>query len=95
MLVIGGGMFALSKIIPGMINGFAGSAVPSMELAPGEEMPAFVMALVAKLMEWCMAGIEKVGTYGLMAAVLLVLMGILLRILQKDKAEAESVMGMR
>ena len=94
-LVIGGGMVALAKVIPGAMNGFVGSELSSMETVPGEELPDFVMPMVAQLVEWCMEGIEKVGTYGLMTAVLSLLVGILLLILRKNKTEAEPVMEMQ
>ena len=53
------------------------------------EMPGFVMPVIAEILGWCLTGFEKVGKIGLMAAVLFILVGILLVILRKNKAEAE------
>ncbi len=95
-LVIGGGMIVLAKFIPGVLKGLVSSKLSSGELLPGEEeLPAFAMALVVDIMEWCMTGLEKVGTYGLMATVLLVLVGILLLVIRKNKTDAEPVTGMQ
>ena len=90
-LVIGGGMAALAKAVPGVLNGLIRSELASTELTPGEEIPESVFAILAEIFEWCMAGIEKVGTYGLMAAVLFILMGILLLIIRNNKTDAEPV----
>ena len=96
MLIIGGGMTVIAKVVPGVLNGLISSEFAATELVSGEEeLPAFAMALVGDITEWCMAGVEKVGMYGLRAAVVLILVGILLFIIRKNKAEAEPVMGMQ
>ena len=90
-LLIGGGFFAIAKIIPGFAMNLLGSELSKM--LAGEsvvaEIPEFVMPMLEEILGWCLTGFEKVGKIGLMAAALLILAGILLLVIRKNKVEAE------
>ncbi len=86
-LLIGGIMMALAKGLQGVLLGVINSEI-SVEY-PVEEMPNFVMPMIKDVLGWCTVGFEKVGKIGLMAAVVLVLVGILLLVIRNNKAEAE------
>ena len=90
-LLIGGGLFAIGNVIPGFAMNLLNSEISKMfvEGSMVEEMPGFVMPVIAEILDWFLTGFEKVGKIGLMAAVLFILVGILLVILRKNKAEAE------
>ena len=90
-LLIGGGFFAVAKVVPGFAMNLLNSELSKMfvEGSGVAEMPGFVMPVIAEILGWCLTGFEKVGKIGLMAAVLFILVGILLVILRKNKAEAE------
>ena len=57
------------------------------------ELPEFIMPMVEDVMDWCLTGFEKVGKIGLLTAVILILVGILLLVLRKNKTEAEPYSG--
>lgn len=90
-LIIGGGFFAIAKVIPGFAMTLLDSELSKMFAAESgmAEMPGFVMPVIAEILGWCLTGFEKVGKIGLMAAALLILVGILLLVTQKNKVEAE------
>lgn len=87
-LITGGIMMAAAKVLPGVLNGLINSELLAEELA-AEELPSFIMPMAAEVIGWCMTGFEKVGKIGLMAAILLILVGILLLIIRNNRAEAE------
>lgn len=91
-LIIGGGFFAIAKVIPGFAMTLLDSELSKMFVAESgmAEMPGFVMPVIAEILGWCLTGFEKVGKIGLMAAALLILVGILLLVIRKNKVEAES-----
>lgn len=90
-LIIGGGFFAIAKVIPGFAMNLLDSELSKMFVAESgmAEMPGFVMPVIAEILGWCLTGFEKVGKIGLMAAALLILVGILLLVIRKNKVEAE------
>ena len=92
-LVIGGGMTVLAKTVQGILLSLVSSEFSAEYSA--EEFPGFIMPMIDEALGWSMVGLEKVGKYGLMAAVILILVGILLFIIQKNKKEAEPVTGMQ
>ena len=47
------------------------------------------MPMIEEVLGWCMVGFEKSGKVFLMAAVILVLVGILLFIIRRNKEAAE------
>lgn len=91
-LIIGGGFFAIAKVIPGFAMNLLDSELSKMFVAESgmTEMPGFVMPVIAEILGWCLTGFEKVGKIGLMAAALLILVGILLLVIRKNKVEAEA-----
>ena len=91
-LIIGGGFFAIAKVIPGFAMTLLDSELSKMFVAESgmAEMPGFVMPIIAEILGWCLTGFEKVGKIGLMAAALLILVGILLLVIRKNKVEAEA-----
>ena len=90
-LVIGGFMLLLAKgvqnVLPGMIS------LEINEELNEAELPEFIMPMVEDVMDWCLTGFEKVGKIGLLTAVILILVGILLLVLRKNKTEAEPYSG--
>ena len=89
-LITGGIMFAFAKVSSGMVMNvlnselsklLAGSAIP--------ETPGFILPMVEEIFGWCLTGFEKVGKIGLMTAAILILVGILLLVINKNKAGAE------
>lgn len=92
-LIDGGLMLVMAKVLPGILNGLIGSEI-TVEEAAAEEFPMFAMAMVADIISWCMSGLEKVGKIGLMTAVVLILVGILLLVIRKNKADAEPTSSM-
>ena len=94
-LVLGGLLMGLAKVAGNVLLRLINTEL-SAELTP-EEFPDFVMPMLGDVMGWFMQGFEKVGKISLMAAVILILVGILLLVIQKNKAEAEPVyvMGMQ
>lgn len=92
-LIDGGLMTAMAKVLPGILNSFISNEMIAGELA-AEEIPSFAMTMVADIIGWCMTGFEKVGKIGLMTAVVLILVGILLLVMKKNKADAEQASAM-
>lgn len=92
-LIIGGGMTVLAKTVQGILLSLLSSEF-AVEYS-AEEFPEFIMPIIDEALGWSMTGLEKVGRYGLMAAAILILVGILLFIIRKNKTEAEPVTGMQ
>ncbi len=90
-LVIGGGLFAVAKAIPGFVLNLLDSELSKMltEGSAAAELPGFVMPMIEEIFGWCLTGFEKVGKIGLMTAAILILVGILLLVINKNKADAE------
>ena len=88
-LVTGGVLLIAAKGMQGVLLSLIGSEL-SAEFAT-EEVPVFLMPMLEDVLGWCVIGFEKVGKIGLMATVVLVLVGILLLVIRKNKAEAEPV----
>jgi len=90
-LIIGGGFFAVAKMIPGIALKLLNSELSKVlaEGGAGSEFPEFVMPMLGEIAGWCLTGFEKVGKIGLMAAVLFILVGILLVVIRKNKTETE------
>lgn len=88
-LVIGGLMLAIAKGMPGVLLSLISSEL-SAEFS-ATELPGFIMPMIEEVLSWCTVGFEKVGKIGLMAAVILILVGILLLVIRRNKAEAEPV----
>ncbi len=95
-LIIGGAFFAIAKVIPGFALNLLNSELSKMfvEGSVIAETPGFVMPMIGEILGWCLTGFEKVGKIGLMTAVLLILVGILLLVINKNKAGAEPVSEM-
>lgn len=91
-LLLGGLMVAISKGIPGVLLGLIKSEL-SAEFAM-QEMPGFLIPMIEDVLGWCVTGFDKVGKIGLLAAVVLVLVGILLLIIRRNKAEVEPMSAM-
>ena len=92
-LIIGGGMTALSKSLQGILLSLISSDFAAEYSA--EEFPEFIMPIIDEVLGWSMTGFEKVGKYGLTASAILILIGILLVIIRKNKTDAEPVTGMQ
>lgn len=90
-LIIGGGFFAIAKIVPGVALNLLGSELSKMfmEGSVVSEVPGFVMPMLGEIAGWCLTGFEKVGKIGLMAAALFILVGILLAVIRNNKKETE------
>ena len=90
-LIIGGGFYAITKVVPGFALSLLGSELSGMfaEGSAVSEIPGFVMPMLEEILGWCLTGFEKVGKIGLMTAVLLILVGILLLVIRRSKREAE------
>lgn len=90
-LIIGGGFFAIAKAVPGFALNLLDSELSKM--LAGESalsgVTGFVMPMIEEILGWCLTGFEKVGKIGLMAAALLILVGILLLVIRKTRKEAE------
>lgn len=93
-LLAGGVMMAMSKGFPGIMLSLIGTEMSVADIAT-EEFPAFVMPMINEVLGWCMTGFEKVGKIGLMAAVLLILVGILLLVIRRNQAEQNATMEMQ
>lgn len=91
-LVIGGLMTLFVKAIQGVLLSAVNTEIKTT--AGVEEFPEFIMPMVEEVMGWCLTGFEKVGKIGLMAAAILILAGILLLIIRKNKAETEPMSGL-
>lgn len=87
-LVTGGFMYILAKAMKGVLLSLISSEL-SVEFE-AEEFPDFIMPMIEEVLGWLPAGFEKVGSIGLMAAVILLLAGILLLVIRKNKAAAEA-----
>lgn len=90
-LVIGGLMLAGAKAMEKILLSLISSEL-SVEFS-AEEFPDFIMPMIEEVLGWIPAGFATVGKYGLMAAVLFILVGILLVIIRKNKAATEPVFG--
>jgi len=90
-LLIGGGFFAVAKVVPGIALNLLDSELSKMlaEGGAGSEFPEFVMPMLGEIAGWCLTGFEKVGKIGLMAAALFILVGILLAVIRNNKKETE------
>lgn len=90
-LIIGGGFFAVAKVVPGIALNLLNSELSKMlaEGGAGSEFPEFVMPMLGEIAGWCLTGFEKVGKIGLMAAALFILVGILLAVIRNNKKETE------
>lgn len=90
-LIVGGGFFAVAKVVPGTIMNLLDSELSKMfvEGSAVSEVPGFVMPMVEEILGWCLTGFEKVGKIGLMAAALFILVGILLAVIRNNKKETE------
>jgi len=90
-LITGGSVFAFAKVSSGIVMNLLDSALSDLftEGSMVSEVPEFVLPMVEEIFGWCLTGFEKVGKIGLMAAALLLLVGILLLVIRKSKGEAE------
>lgn len=90
-LIVGGGFFAIARVIPGFALNLLDSELAKMftEGSAVSEVPGFVMPMLEEILGWCLTGFEKVGKIGLMATALLILVGILLLVIRRNKGEAE------
>lgn len=88
-LVIGGLLLGVAKAVQGILLSLVSSELAA-EFAT-EEFPEFIMPMIEEVLGWLPGGFEKVGKFGLMAAVLFILVGILFVIIRRNKAGAEPV----
>lgn len=86
-LIIGGLMMVVATGMQRLLLSLISSEFSAEYSA--EEIPGFVMPMIEDVLGWCVTGFDKVGKIGLMAAVILILVGILLLVVRKNKAEAE------
>lgn len=86
-LIDGGILFVAAKLCRAPLTELVQNEL-SQEVA-SQEIPKFILPLIEEVFGWAMVGFEKVGKISLMAAVVLILLGILLIVLRKNKMEAE------
>lgn len=91
-LIIGGGLFTVAKIIPGVGLKLLNSELSNIVMEDGAvlETPNFVMPMLEEILGWSLIGFEKVGKIGLMATIIFILVGILFLVNRKNKKEAEA-----
>jgi len=90
-LIIGGGLFTVGKVIPGVVMNLLDSELSKMfvEGSVVSEVPGFVLPMLEEILGWCLTGFEKVGKIGLMAAAIFILVGILLAVIRNNKKGTE------
>ena len=90
-LIIGGGLFTVGKVIPGIVMNLLDSELSKMfvEGSVVSEVPGFVLPMLEEILGWCLTGFEKVGKIGLMAAAIFILVGILLAVIRNNKKGTE------
>ena len=86
-LITGGLMMVMAKGLQGIFLSLLSAEISAEYTA--EEFPEFLMPMIEEVLGWCMVGFEKSGKVFLMAAVILVLVGILLFIIRRNKEAAE------
>ena len=82
-LLTGGLLKALAVLAPAAVNSLA-----MEEFLEGEPVHEFVEVLVSDILSWCMEGFHKVGILALGLGAVLVLVGILVFVVRRNKAEA-------
>ncbi|MBP3610069.1 MAG: hypothetical protein J6J42_07030 [Lachnospiraceae bacterium] len=82
-------------VITGGLMKLGGTSLPKVvelllhsELAEGEEVPEFFVKLVEEVFSWCLDGFNKIGMLGLSAGIILILVGILLLVIRKNRMAA-------
>lgn len=84
--LIDGGFLMMIAKAQGVLLSLISSEL-SVEFA-AEDFPEFIMPMIEDGLFWCLAGFAKVGKIGLVAGMILFLVGILLFVIRKNKAEA-------
>lgn len=89
-LVDGGILLLLSKGVKNVLLNLLNAEIAEQELAT-EEFPEFITNMISDVFGWVLEGFEKVGMIGIITAVILILVGVLLLVIRKNKAEAEPI----